>query len=83
MSGAGEKKYPEVDAFESAIRAETFERTMRSGKHGTMGMDITATFTGRFVWRPPTQRRLELEGVSNLRIVPAKLSPDKNTPEKK
>lgn len=55
------RKRPDVEAFDKAIEA---------GAPGTADKVVVATFTGRFVWKPPSKRILEIEGVSELRVSP-------------
>ncbi|QOY90652.1 hypothetical protein [Paludibaculum fermentans] len=63
----GEKR-PDVEALDKAIEA---------GAPGTTDKSVAAIFTGRFLWKPPSKRILEIEGVSELRISPLKNSPGK------
>jgi hypothetical protein len=60
------KKRPDVEAFDKAVDA---------GAPGTADKTVVAMFTGRFVWKPPTKRILEIEGVSDLRVSPLKGAP--------
>jgi hypothetical protein len=62
------KKRPDVDAFDKAVDA---------GAPGTADKKVVAVFTGRFVWKPPSKRILEIEGVSELRVSPLKSGPGK------
>jgi hypothetical protein len=57
------KTRPDVEAFDKAIDL---------GRRGTSDKTVVAVFTGRFVWKSPSKRILEIEGVSELRVSPLK-----------
>jgi hypothetical protein len=65
---AEDKKRPDVEAFQKAIE---------EGAPGTADKTVVASFTGRFVWKAPSKRILEIEGVSALRVSPVKGTPGK------
>jgi hypothetical protein len=65
-SPADGKKRPDFEEFEKAID---------TGAPGTLDKTVVAIFTGRFIWKPPSTRILEIEGVSELRVSPLKGSP--------
>ncbi len=65
------KQRPDVDAFDRAIE---------TGAPGTADKKVVAVFTGRFVWKPPSKRIIELEGVADLQVTSIKRKGSK--PEK-
>lgn len=65
---ADDKKRPDVEAFDKAIE---------EGSPGTEDKTVVAIFTGRFVWKPPSKRILEIDGVSELRVSALKSGPGK------
>lgn len=62
------KKRPDVERFDKAVG---------EGAPGTTDKKVVAIFTGRFVWKPPSKRILEIEGVSELRVTSLKSRPTK------
>ncbi len=59
--------YPAADGKKRAD-VQRFEEAIDAGAPGTADKIVVATFTGRFVWKPPSKRILRIEGVSDLRV---------------
>lgn len=58
---ADDQTRPTVDAFNRAIN---------QGGPGTGDKTVVAMFIGRFAWKPPSERTLDLVAVDELRVKP-------------
>jgi hypothetical protein len=61
-----------IASDKESAELQHFDRTLAAGGPGTADRNIIAVFTGRFVWKPPSRRILEIDGVSDLQVTPAK-----------
>ena len=69
LISAHDQTRPSVDAFNRAIS---------QGGPGTADKTVVAMFVGRFAWKPPSKRTLELLEVDELHVKPSDQTIKKN-----